>query len=121
MEVPAVTGSGVWVLVMDRSARAMTWAVSVELLFAPLVSVVVEATEAVLVMVAPSGVSDRTVAWIRTITGDPAAMVPSESDPDQAGPVEGSHPSPVQYLAPLSWAGSESGRDTFWASEGPPV
>src|SRR2546428_9218718 len=116
MGVSAVMGLGVWVLVIDRSALAITWAVSVELLLEVSGSVVVEDTLAVLEMVAPSGVSERTAARIRTYFVDPAPTAPSDSGEDQAGPVEGSQPEPVQYLAPVSSDGRVSVRDTFWAS-----
>src|SRR2546425_13011880 len=102
---------------MDRSARAITWAVSVELLFELSGSVVVEDTEAVLSKCEPSAVSDFTVAWIRTTWVDPAAMVPRDRDPVQAGGEEG-HPGARQDLALVTWAGMASGRGTAWASDG---
>src|SRR2546425_10310868 len=104
---------------MDRSARAITWAVSVEELLVLSGSVVVDDTLAVLVMVDPSGVSERTVARIRMITEDPAPLVPSDSGGDQADPVERSHPEPVQYLAPVSSDGRPTVRETAWSSEDP--
>src|SRR5437899_397844 len=94
-------------LTMDRSARAITWAVSVELLLVPSGSVVVEDTEAVLSKCEASGVSERTVAWIRTTWVDPAAMVPRDRDPVQLF-VKEEHPEPTQYLAFVTWAGMAS-------------
>src|SRR5688500_13159069 len=69
------TGSGLSVLVTERSARALTPVVSVSALFAAFVSVVVEATVAVLVIVPPWGTLELTFTTSVNVAVSPAARV----------------------------------------------
>src|SRR6266567_4612693 len=119
--LPAVTGFGDSVLVIETSAEVCTVVFTDAELLLLSGSKVVEDADAVLVSMVPSGVFAFTVAWIRTMTEFSAVMVPNAKGLDQLGPVAGLHPEPMQYFAPDSWEGRESVRDTLCASDGPPL
>src|SRR5439155_476701 len=108
---------GVCVLVMARSARAITGAVAVEEFGLGPGSVVVLETEAVLSSDDPSGVLAFTVALIRIVLEPPPPIAPRESEPVHGA--LGVQPVVSQYVSPVSCDGSVSETDTFCASDGP--
>src|SRR5947208_618943 len=124
MSWPAVTGSGEPLLVTARSAEVPTVVVAVEVLFEAFDSVVVEATVATFVIVAPFGVAAFTLTTSVKPALAPAARVTRVQVTVPGLPAAGV----VQpKVGPLVWvrdtkvvpAGRTSVRLTLWASEGP--
>ena len=79
-----MTGSGLSLFVISRSALVSTVIVAVEVLSAAFVSLVDELATAVLSTSEPSGVDGSTVALIFTVTVTPAAIVPRLSGLENA-------------------------------------
>ena len=103
-------------MVMARSARAITCAVSVDEFGLGPGSVVVLETEAVLSNEDPSGVLAFTVACMVIVLEPPTASVPRESDPGQEA--LGMQPVVSQYVAPVSWDDRVSVTTTLRAVDG---
>src|SRR2546425_12766538 len=97
--LPAVTGFGDSVLVIETSAEVCTVVFTDAELLLLSGSAVVEDADAVLVRMVPSGVLALTVAWIRMMSLVSAATVPKARLLVHGGPVEGQPPDALQYVS----------------------
>ena len=124
MLLPTTTGSGLSTFVTERSAlpaAAATVVVAVAELFAGLGSVVVEETDAVLVMTVPPAVAPSTAT---TSVNDalPAIMLAFVQEIEPVAPTAGVvqlHPPGDDSTTNVVFAGTESVSVTFAAAFGP--